>query len=547
MNLDSVLQDPSRSAALVDHDWMVEGLIKDGEPNYDPSENYRDNNKKDDLEVEWGYGTIQPTFSDEDVRVPAGGVNRNLPPDALGDAGPVIIFARDLMNRGVMGADLQLRLRSNFEQSSLKLAAGELRELFSMEGIIGCFAVDTRGYADPRQAIAAIQGNPYKHFIKYVIAAARAEDDYLWLPDSRGQQIASDAETSGNAIDDFFSTTAADEKAKGYKPKLIPHCQQTMMPLYAGMGDLDESTLDSTLIELMNVTGLPDAKKEEIVNNDKYATRTAKLQEAFRWLNRQASAQENVRYAERVDATEFLIKTQDQDIEFAEDTSMPDLDIDPVNHCLQNQFDIDPALAADAPLDVSIFGEMTDVILAGQSEIDLLDVHQAEAFNRDLEVNPERVASPQMRIQEREIDGMSIFDESIQLTGATTPEISGLHHSLTIPVDRAPERKGDFDLFEESNGQMDSLIEFGENDLFIAELDAPLEIDLNPAMAMDAAIDVDLLGGEMEFGLVDEIVAQDVSMAQHEDPMFVGTDIDYNERPSRPGDLEIELGSSMEW
>jgi hypothetical protein len=75
----------------------------------------------------------------------------------------------------------------------------------------------------------------------------------------------------------------------------------------------------------------------------------------------------------------------------------------------------------------------------------------------------------------------------------------------------------------------------------------PLEVELDESQMMDAAIDVDIFGGAMDVGLMDEVVAQDVSLAQHEDPMFVGGDFDLDAMPTRPGELDIELGNSMEW
>lgn len=544
MNLDDVLREP-RSASLVDHDWWVEGLVKDGKPTYDPSENYRNNNMKDGLEIEWGYGTIEPKFSDDEHPVPSGGVDRNLPPEALGDAGPVIMFARDLMNRGFMGEELQRSVKAKFDQPSIRLAAKELHALFRMEGIIGRIAVDTRGYGNPKQAIAAIRNNPYKRFIKYAIAEQRAHEDYAWLPDTRDQGIVS-SESCGNAIDDFFTSTVAEDKGRGHKARLVPHCKYTMMPIYGGMGDLDQSELDETLVELMNLTEMPDAKRDEIVHNDKYATNTEKLQAAFRWLDKVAAAAKQRHYTQSVDASEFMIERRDQEIELFADNHMPELDVDPVNHCLQNQFAIDQARVADSPLDVSIFGEMTDVILASQPTINPLDV-SLDGYTHELSIEQKRQAKAPLRIQEREIHDLGILDESIQLSAASTPDVTGLHHSLNVPVDKAPVRRDAFDLMEESNGQMDGLISFDDNVLDIGELDAPLEIDLNPMQAIDSAIDVDVFGGEVEVGLMAEVVAQDVSLAQHEDPMFVGGDFELNERPSRPGDLNVDLGSSMEW
>jgi len=548
MNLDDVLRDPSRSGSLTDHDWWIDGLVKDGELTYDPSDNYRDNNKKDDLEIQWGNGTIEPTYSnEEEIPVPSGFVDRNIPPEALGDANPVIMFARDLMNRGVMGSDLQRRIRERFEQNAIKTAATGLRDLFEMDGIIGRIAVDTRGYGSAKEAVDATANNPYKHFIKYVVTAPRASEDYLWLPNKNEQRLATDVVSSGNAIDDFFGGEDSPNKSLTYKSDLVAYCKETMLPVLAGQGDLDSSEMDDTLTELLNVSGLPSVDLDNIMNNDKYATNLAKVQAAFRCLNRRREAAEVKKYAGSVDASEFVIQTREQEIEIQAAYRIEPLDIDPVNHCLQNQISIEPARRAESSLDVSIFGEMTDVILANEKKAGLFDVRQAEAFNSDIDIDPRREAQAPMRVQEREIDGMSVLDEAMRFTSAQTPEITGLHHSLTVPVDNAPKRHGSFDLFEESNGQMDGLIAFDDDIFRVGELGAPMEIEMDESRMMDAAIEVDMMGNNMEFSLTDEIIAQDVSLAQHEDPMFVGGDFDFDDKPKRQAEVDVELGSSMEW
>jgi len=94
---------------------------------------------------------------------------------------------------------------------------------------------------------------------------------------------------------------------------------------------------------------------------------------------------------------------------------------------------------------------------------------------------------------------------------------------------------------------MDSLISFDDDSLDISDLDSPLEVSLDPMQAMDATIDVDVFGSEMEFGLLAEVAAQDVSLAQHEDPMFVGTDIELDESPKGRNILDVQMGNSMEW
>ena len=190
MNLDGVLQDPTtipRQASLVDHGWWTNGLVIPGQPSYDPSGSHRENDSKGDLEVEWGYGTIDP-FYDEGLQG-RNVVKRHIPENALGDAEQVIRFARDLMNRGFMGSALVNTIKASFPVATIQAASAGLREQFLLEGIVGCLAVDARGYGDPRLALAAADQSPHRMFIQALIDDPKDINDYVMLPSARGQSM----------------------------------------------------------------------------------------------------------------------------------------------------------------------------------------------------------------------------------------------------------------------------------------------------------------------------------------------------------------------
>ena len=131
-----------RDAAIVDHEWMTHpgGLVKDDEL-FDMDALKNPNNTKPELEVQWGGGGPEI-----DLDEPAGVVEQDTNGDGIVD--DVIVFARDMMNRGVMGRDLNRALRGQFAVETLKLASSELSEQLKLEGIVGCIAVDARGYKD---------------------------------------------------------------------------------------------------------------------------------------------------------------------------------------------------------------------------------------------------------------------------------------------------------------------------------------------------------------------------------------------------------------
>jgi hypothetical protein len=401
MNLDDVLRDPSTKASLVDHEWYDEGMLKPGEPTFDPSGHNKNNNTKDDLEVEWGHGTIDPFYAEKDgvVGVPSGVVDRNVPIEEMGDASPVIVFARDMMNRGMMGPDLARELKVRFDQPSLKKASGELRELLRMEGIVGCLVVDARGYDDPRAAVAACRdSSPYHRFVKYIMADDRPAEDYVWLP-RKGGKVQVEASSCGNAVDDFFSSMD-----KADTPDLVAHCKQTMLPILAH-GDLDGSEMDSTLIDVMNVVEMPSGyrdKMSDAVSNGKYSASQA-IQSIIVAADRARRSAVDRKYEGKVDSSGFVIDSADAPMEFAAE-ALEDIQVDnrkatdvqvdvgaPMDMLAGMEFDIDEVpslegidLFAGDEFDVDMDYQAGEKIFADCDHIELGDVSGPDLLDIDM-------------------------------------------------------------------------------------------------------------------------------------------------------------------
>jgi len=219
-----------KEASLTDLTWLEDGKGLKGEPNFEPKYNGKNNNSKNDLQLEWGYGTIPPDLADPD----AGEVDRHIPTGYLEGVSPVILFARDKMNRGYMGKTLISSIQDQFTPQEIKASSSELKSLLSLEGIIGCVAVDGRGYENCNEAIKVAKNSPYKRFIKYVIGCECG--DHVMVASNKADMKVADS--SGDSLTDFFSN---DEH---YVSEEVPHCRSTMLPLMAsGGGDLDPSEM----------------------------------------------------------------------------------------------------------------------------------------------------------------------------------------------------------------------------------------------------------------------------------------------------------------
>lgn len=366
MNLDGVLQE----ASIIDHNWLneeVDHQAPDGSVfDFDAIKN--PNNVKPELEIQWGGGAQQVDFNE-----PAGVVERNLPDDAASDAEDVIIFARDQMNRGRMGKELVSIIRQKFSQASIRMAANGLRELFGMEGIIGCFAVDGRGYKNCREALKAAQNSPYKRSIRYVIGCQCGDPQRLPVASKGGLMDNVAKVSSGNPMDDFLADTVS------HRTGLVSHCRSTMLPILAD--DLDPSEVDSGMIDMLQVTQLPESETKQLranIKSGKYGSNKAALQAIFRRAQAAKEAGIAGKYADAIDNTEFMMDQADNQIEF-EQPPMADIEVDeqaglmdvePPDVLGQQEVDMAPLLEEEfAGTDVIDFNEIQEA--PGSIDVDM--------------------------------------------------------------------------------------------------------------------------------------------------------------------------------
>jgi hypothetical protein len=286
----------SDSDPIVDLDWLA------NPENMDFAGHANPNNIRPELAVQWGIGGGVDFSLDDSLGV----VERNLPEDAGQETRKVIIFARDLMNQGYMGRDLTRALRAQFPQEALLAAQDGLREQFKLEGIVGCIAIDGRGYKDCRQALASAQNSPFKGFIRYVIGCECG--DHQMLPRrSSGGLMDEVVESSGNPTDDFL---AGEDK---HETRMTAHCRSTMLPI---MGqDIDPSEVDSGMIDLMRVTGLPEDEVKSLRKKSK--TQKAFVQAAFRQMQANKEREQDSKYTGETRASDHIVRRSEMEVEVA--------------------------------------------------------------------------------------------------------------------------------------------------------------------------------------------------------------------------------------
>ena len=469
MRKDAAVEDHS----LVDHTWLQDGSVMDLSSLRNP------NNVKPQVEVEWGLGG-----PDIDLNEPAGAVRRNIPEENLGDANAVILFARDMMNRGCRGRQVTAALRAKYPPALLVKASKGLRAMFQLEGIVGRIMVDARGYKDCRAALKRTANSPYKRFIKYVYGCHCGDPVHLHANDER--IVGSVEASSGNGFDDFLA-------AKEAAGSLVSHCRSTLMPLMAA-GDLDKSMLDDTLVEMMNLTPVPQGVVKKVwampISN------LAKMRAAFRWLDCQVDAAEDAKYAGKVDSSEFQIRRADNELDIF-DAPMAEMDVDGTNPDLMT--DIEPRAAVPTNFDgpASLSGLFDDL---------------------ELMTPPDQQQIP-----------VELMDER---GGAAQVQID---RPAPVPRSQAVEtRPVNFEIDFFTPGSMD------------ISLDGEQEVLLNEARPALSPLDVNPDAGDMD-ATAPDLGPIDIDLADSPEPEFVGTDeIIFDEQVVRPADLAVNMAQDQD-
>ncbi len=518
------LTDVLREASIVDHSWQTEGLIQPGKLTFDPKEEgiKKRNNTKPELEVEWGNAGPQV-----DLNEPAGKVVRNIPKEDLAGAKDVIIFARDQMNRGRMGKALTAALKAKFDTKSLKSAAGQLRELFALQGIIGCIAVDGRGYRNCQDAVKAASHSPYKGLIKYIMGCECG--DPHCIPTGQGTAIGPIAGSSGNAVDDFFASEAPRKTA------MVSHCRSTMMPILSWRGDLDQSMVDQTLIDLGNMTGLPESVRSS-QKSEKISSNIERVRDAFRMVNARNERVASEKYSGKVDNSEHIVRAYDNEIEFGS-LPMGDLDVDPTDYAIQQEcepiapppstmFDGPPTLFSElSDLELTDIPERPDVAVELAEDGLLADVDEEIPVTDDLDVDIQRT-----------------IPTDISPLGAVNVDMNGLHDEI-IRINRAPVLNPDVDV------DIQRTIPTNISPL------APFDVDMCPEeeginfdnipIQQDIEVDPQVGGMDADFDLFNSL--GDVDMSQFKETEFEGGDeIELNDRTKPRGQLDVQITQDIE-
>ncbi len=216
----------------------------------------KDNNKRDDLEIEWGEGMDigkempKPTTINDEMKI-------KTPPQ---DPFVVVNAARILLNQGIMGHYLLQQLKSHFTIEQIKQAVSELRKLLCYEGIIGSVAIDLRGLKNHSEAIKASVKSPFKRHIACVLMTSK---EALNSDLVEHRDISSSSSKIGS-IDGLFDSNEIKKEQLWYKPLKLP----VFIADGGHVENIDNEFVDRSIIELSNLGEIDDKDIEEIKSCD---------------------------------------------------------------------------------------------------------------------------------------------------------------------------------------------------------------------------------------------------------------------------------------
>jgi hypothetical protein len=113
-----------------------------------------------------------------------------------------------------------------------------------------------------------------------------------------------------------------------------------MLPILSFRGDLDPSEMDQSLLDLMNMSGLPEAQYQNLWDdrkNNKLSSNLETIRAAFRWLNARRHEASGSKKAQPVGPSEFQVGIADNPVDILPPpmADITDLDAAPGNVSLE--------------------------------------------------------------------------------------------------------------------------------------------------------------------------------------------------------------------
>lgn len=230
MDLNKYLKEPAQLKP--DFGWWIDAETFDVEGNHrNPHE------CKDELALQWGNEGY--TLDTEDKIVPNKVANRK---DIIQST--VIQSVRTMMNSGMKTASIREYLAKQNNQKLVQACSQEIDRQLKLEGSVGRFVLDARGYRSCADALKTAEKNPYRKHMHYVIGCTCG--NHVKTRKITSCMMVSDGDPIGDSLKNDTQNT----------DETINSCPKSGMQILSGQGDIDSQWAGNTMIDVMNACEL---------------------------------------------------------------------------------------------------------------------------------------------------------------------------------------------------------------------------------------------------------------------------------------------------
>jgi len=242
MDLNKYLKEPAKLSP--DLGWWIDAETFDVEGNHrNPHE------CKDELALQWGNEGFMVETDDKIVPVKKENKKASIQAD-------IIQITRSLMNSGMKTANIREYLAKHQNPNVIKACSQEIDRQLRLEGSVGRFVLDARGYKNCSDALRTVEKNPFKRHLKYMIGCTCS--NHIKTKDFTSGMMLSNGDPFGDVINDQTRTDVSTTNS----------CPKTGMRILSGQGDLDEEWAGDTMIDVLNASGLDKVGAKSLTASD---------------------------------------------------------------------------------------------------------------------------------------------------------------------------------------------------------------------------------------------------------------------------------------
>jgi len=231
MDLKKYLKEPEQLKP--DFGWWIDAETFDVEGNArNPHE------CKDELTMQWGEDGYIIETNDNNIPV----IRQSSRKESI--QASIILQTRSMMNAGIKTASIRNFLAKHQKPELIKACSSEIDRQLRLEGCVGRFVLDARGYKNCAEALKFASKNPFRKYMNFVIGCTC--DNHIKSKTYKAGSMIS----TGDPIGDYMNNNQTSSET------ITETCPKTGMQVLSGQGDIDSQWAGNTMIDVMNACDL---------------------------------------------------------------------------------------------------------------------------------------------------------------------------------------------------------------------------------------------------------------------------------------------------